>query len=151
MEFGEYKEKQVFRIEKSKQYTEKLRQQGVRCCEFILLRKNKLYFVEAKQSYPNPINICFSEERKKQYHKDVQEIVEKMRHSLELYASILLNKHSQEGIFDAMKNMKELELKISPSHKKCRHFLDPATSRCTTKSTASRAADMENSGFHYTK
>ena len=112
MEFGEYKEKQVFRIEKSKHYTEKLRQQGVRCCEFILLRKNKLYFVEAKQSYPNPINICFSEERKKQYHKDVQEIVEKMRHSLELYASILLNKHSQEGIFDAMKNMKELELKL---------------------------------------
>ena len=50
MQFGKYKEEQVFQIEKSKQYTEKLRQQGVRCCEFILLRKKKLYVVEAKQS-----------------------------------------------------------------------------------------------------
>ena len=42
MEFGEYKENQVFHIEESRQYTEKLRQQGVRCCEFILLRSNRL-------------------------------------------------------------------------------------------------------------
>lgn len=112
MQFGEYKENQVFHIEESEQYTKNLRQQGVRCCEFILLRTNKLYFVEAKQSYPNPTNVCSSEERKKQYHEDIQEIVEKMRHSLELYASILLNKHSQVGISDAMKNMKELELKL---------------------------------------
>lgn len=112
MQFGEYKENQVFQIEKSEQYTKNLRQQGVRCCEFILLRANKLYFVEAKQSYPNPANVSSSEERKKQYHEDIQEVVEKMRHSLELYASILLNKHSQEGISDAMKNMKELQLKL---------------------------------------
>lgn len=30
MRFGEYKESQVFQIEKSTQYTEKLSQQGVR-------------------------------------------------------------------------------------------------------------------------
>lgn len=76
MQFGNYKENQVFQIEKSKQYTEKLRQQGVLCCEFILLRADKLHFVEAKQSYPNPINVCSSEERKKQYHENIQEIVE---------------------------------------------------------------------------
>ena len=37
MQFGKYKEKQIFQLEKSEQYTKKLRQQGVRCCEFILL------------------------------------------------------------------------------------------------------------------
>lgn len=47
MQFGKYKEKQIFQLEKSEQYTKKLRQQGVRCCEFILLRSNKLCFIEA--------------------------------------------------------------------------------------------------------
>lgn len=55
MEFGTYQEKQVFRIEESEQYTKKLRQQGVRCCEFILLRSNKLLFIEAKKVIPTQL------------------------------------------------------------------------------------------------
>ena len=75
MEFGTYQEKQVFRIEESEQYTKKLRQQGVRCCEFILLRSIKLLFIEAKKSYPDPINGITK--NKEQYYKDIKEIVEK--------------------------------------------------------------------------
>lgn len=112
MQFGEYKEEQVFQIEKSKQYTEKLRQRGVRCCEFVLLRANRLCFIEAKTSYPNPIAGSSSDEKKKQYHKDIQEIVEKMRHSLDLYANILLNRYPQDGISDEMKRVESLEIRL---------------------------------------
>ena len=38
MEFGEYDENQVFRIEASEQYTKSLRQNGIKSCEFILRR-----------------------------------------------------------------------------------------------------------------
>ena len=64
MKFGIYQEKQVFRIEESERYMKKLRQQGVRCCEFILLRSNK----EAKKSYPDPINGIIKD--KNQYYTD---------------------------------------------------------------------------------
>ncbi len=111
MKFGEYKEKQVFRIEESEQYTKKLRQQGVRCCEFVLLRANRLCFIEAKKSYPDPIRGTMNE-KKEQYYKDIKEIAEKMRHSLELYASILLNRYSQDGISDEMKNIENLEIRL---------------------------------------
>lgn len=36
MEFGEYDENQVFRIEASEKYTKSLRQNGIKSCEFIL-------------------------------------------------------------------------------------------------------------------
>ena len=112
MQFGEYKENQVFQIEKSEQYTKKLRQRGVRCCEFLLLRDNKLCFIEAKKSYPDPLIGCSSDERKEQYHKDIREIVEKMRHSLELYANILLKRYSQEGVSELMRNVETLEMRL---------------------------------------
>lgn len=111
MKFGEYKEKQVFRMEESEQYTKKLRQQGVRCCEFVLLRANRLCFIEAKKSYPDPIR-GNTDEKKEQYYKDIKEIAEKMRHSLELYTSILLNRYSQDGISDEMKNIENLEIRL---------------------------------------
>lgn len=112
MQFGEYKEEQVFQIENSEQYTKKLRQHGVRCCEFVLLRANKLCFVEAKKSYPDPINGRSSEEKKVQFYKDIREIAEKMRHSLELYASILLKRYSQDGVSELMKNAETLEMRL---------------------------------------
>lgn len=112
MRFGEYKESQVFQIEKSTQYTEKLSQQGVRCCEFILLRSNKLLFVEAKRSHPEPVIGLTKDVKVEQYRKEVQEIAEKMRHSLELYASILLEKRSQDGLSDNMKDIKNLEMRL---------------------------------------
>ena len=38
--FGEYTEEQVFVIEKSTQYYEKLRPNGIKSCEFILRRED---------------------------------------------------------------------------------------------------------------
>ena len=35
-----------------------------------------------------------------------------MRHSLELYASILLNRYSKDGISDEMKNLESLEMRL---------------------------------------
>lgn len=110
MEFGVYKEEQIFCIEKCRQYTEKLRQRGVRCCEFILLRSNKLFFIEAKRSYPDPIGGIAKDE--KQYYTDIKEIAEKMRHSLQLYANIVLNRYSQDGVSEGMKNAESLEIRL---------------------------------------
>lgn len=110
MEFGTYQEKQVFRIEESEQYKKKLRQQRVRCCEFILLRSNKLLFIEAKKSYPDPINGIIKDENR--YNTDIKEIVEKMRHSLDLYANILLNRYAQDGVSEEMKNIENLTIRL---------------------------------------
>lgn len=110
MEFGRYQEKQVFRIEESEQYKKKLRQQGVRCCEFILLRSDKLMFIEAKKSYPDPINGIIK--NKNQYNADIKEIVEKMRHSLNLYANILLKRYVQDGVSEEMKNIENLTIRL---------------------------------------
>lgn len=55
MQFGEYEQEQIFQLEKSSQYTKKLRPNGIKSCEFILRRDNKLYFVEAKKSCPMQI------------------------------------------------------------------------------------------------
>lgn len=110
MKFGTYQEKQVFRIEESEQYKKKLRQQRVRCCEFILLRSNKLLFIEAKKSYPDPINGIIKDEN--QYNTDIKEIVEKMRHSLDLYANILLNRYAQDGVSEEMKNIENLTIRL---------------------------------------
>ncbi len=110
MKFGTYQEKQVFRIEESEQYKKKLRQQRVRCCEFILLRSNKLLFIEAKKSYPDPINGIIKDEN--QYNTEIKEIVEKMRHSLDLYANILLNRYSQDGVSEEMKNTENLTIRL---------------------------------------
>lgn len=110
MEFGTYQEKQVFQIEGSEQYKKKLRQQGVRCCEFILLRSDKLMFIEAKKSYPDPINGIIK--NKNQYNADIKEIVEKMRHSLNLYANILLKRYVQDGVSEEMKNIENLTIRL---------------------------------------
>ena len=108
MRFGEYDENQVFRIETSEPYTKSLRPKGIKSCEFILRRRNKLYFFEAKSSCPRQImeNIPPDEReaKEKAYDKFIEEIVLKMRHSLSLYGNILLKRYSQEGVPDAMSN-----------------------------------------------
>lgn len=48
MEFGEYDENQVFRIEASEQYTKSLRQNGIKSCEFILRRGEQSLFHRGK-------------------------------------------------------------------------------------------------------
>ena len=53
MQFGLYSDENVFRIEKSPQYQQKLMPNGVKSCEFVLLRDNTLFFVEAKTIVDN--------------------------------------------------------------------------------------------------
>lgn len=112
MQFGEYREDQVFQIEKCSQYTSKLRQNGIKSCEFILLRGNKLYFVEAKKSCPNQITAESTEEKIIKYKNEIQEIVLKMKHSLTLYANILLKRYSIQGLPDKLKDISDLEIRL---------------------------------------
>lgn len=108
MQFGEYDENQIFRIETSPQYTKSLRQNRIKSCEFILQRENRLYFFEAKSSCPRQIVEDIPpterEEKKKAYDKFVEEIVLKMRHSLSLYGNILLKRFPQDDVPNAMIN-----------------------------------------------
>ena len=102
MRFGEYSEEDFFHIEKCDQYTASLLPNGVKSCEFILKKADTLYFVEAKTSCPNQITADSSEEKREKYNAYIKEITEKMRHSFALYASILLKRHSTEGVPDSI-------------------------------------------------
>lgn len=108
MRFGKYQDNKVFYIEKSPQYQNHLMPNGIKTCEFILLRNLSLYFVEAKRSCPNQISEDTTEEKLKKYDEYINDITTKMRHSLALYASIILERHSSEGIPQEM-----LEKKLS--------------------------------------
>lgn len=97
LKLGEYRKENVFHIEVCPQYTKRIRQMGIKTCELVLLKKGKLCFIEAKNTCPNQITAESSEEAKINYNDYVQEITEKMRDSLNLYANILLQRYSQEG------------------------------------------------------
>lgn len=114
MQFGKYKEQEVFQLEKSRQYMEKLRPNGVKSCEFILRRKNRLYFIEAKKSCPRQIMADTPEEKRKKYKEYVYDIVLKMRHSLSLYANILLERYVTEGVPELLreKDLSQLEIRL---------------------------------------
>lgn len=111
MTFGPYDDNHVWRIEESPQYTA-INQDNVRCCEFLLKRNKTILFVEAKKSCPNYQARSNSEDNSIKYDTYVAEITKKMRHSLNLYASILLNRQSQDFISKEMieTNLSEYEL-----------------------------------------
>ena len=96
--FGEYSEEDVFCIEKSNQYQSNLMPNGVKSCEFILKKADTLYFVEAKTSCPNQISAGSSKEKREKYNEYITDITDKMRHSLSLYANILLKRHNAAGV-----------------------------------------------------
>lgn len=102
MRFGEYREEDVFYIEKCEQYKNNLMPNGVKSCEFVLKRADTLYFVEAKTSCPNQITADSTEEKRKKYNEYIAEITDKMRHSLSLYANILLKRHDAIGVPEAL-------------------------------------------------
>ena len=102
MRFGEYREEDVFYIEKCEQYQNNLMPNGVKSCEFVLKRADTLYFVEAKASCPNQITADSTEEKRKKYNEYIAEITDKMRHSLSLYANILLKRHDAIGVPEAL-------------------------------------------------
>lgn len=114
MQFGEYGQEQVFELEKSNQYIKGLRPNGIKSCEFILRRSNKLYFVEAKKTCPKQIEADTSEEKRRKYKEYINDIALKMRHSLALYSNILLERYDSEGIPELLreKNLSGLEIRL---------------------------------------
>lgn len=112
MLFGEYTEEQVFWLERSVQYTEKLMLNGIKCCEFILRRENKLYFVEAKSTCPRQITAKTSEEKKEKYKAYIQDIVLKMKHSLTFYSAILLQRYRADGVSELLRQADMSDLQI---------------------------------------
>ena len=73
MTFGEYDEDSFLRIEECIQYTERLKNNGVKICEFLLLKGKKLVFVEAKKSCPckELFETCESKSQGRTYHHSV--------------------------------------------------------------------------------
>ncbi|MCI8577898.1 MAG: hypothetical protein HFG64_10390 [Lachnospiraceae bacterium] len=112
MKFGEYEENQVFQLENSRQYTKTLSPHGVKSCEFILCRNDKLYFVEAKTSCPRHITATTPEEKTAKYNEYIHDIVLKMQHSLALYANILLERYTSDGVPDLLKKKDLSDLEI---------------------------------------
>lgn len=93
MLFGPFPENEVFELEKSEAYTRMLhRYGGIKTCEFVLQRNSSIYFVEAKKSCPNIVNEASPDKlTKKKYYEYLLEISQKMRDSLNVYLSIMLN------------------------------------------------------------
>lgn len=114
MQFGEYQQEQVFHLEKSSQYIKNLKPNGIKSCEFILRRGNKLYFIEAKKSCPRQIKADTSEEKKIKYKEYIQDVTLKMRHSLTLYSNILLERYDTEGIPERLReqSLSDLEIRL---------------------------------------
>lgn len=114
MHFGEFPPEVLFHIEKCPQYQGRLKQDGVKSCEFILKRDHALLFVEAKKTCPNQITNDSPQEKKVKYEEYINDITGKMRHSLSLYAGILLNRQGQDQVPDALKSpdLSGLELKL---------------------------------------
>lgn len=74
MEFGEFEESNVFHIEESSQY-KLIKTHGVSCCEFILLRDDKLFLVEAKESCPRAVREGYPEGEKEKQLKNFQDFI----------------------------------------------------------------------------
>ncbi len=76
----------TFYIEKSKLYMDTGR--GIRSVEFIRIKGNRMLFVEAKTSFPNPNHS--DDESAGRCREAIQEICDKFKHSLNLYTSVLV-------------------------------------------------------------
>jgi hypothetical protein len=70
----------TFHIEKSQLYTSL--GEGIRSVEFVRIKNNKLLFVEAKTTFPDP------EKSENNFQTQINDICEKFIHSLSLYSSI---------------------------------------------------------------
>ena len=117
LKFGEFNEANVFNIEKLPQYG-LIRPHGVACCEFILLRSDKLFLIEAKESCPHAVQSNCPAGNKPENPESVdnfiRKITKKMRHTLEFYGSVLLGRQAQDGLTDLMRE-KGLQVKeINP-------------------------------------
>lgn len=98
MTFGPFPASCVFRIEKSSLYSSRFLSCGVKTCEFILRKNGKLLFIEAKTSCPNHDDAMSNEEKRKKYDEYIHDIAQKMRDSLNMYASMLLQSNESSEL-----------------------------------------------------
>lgn len=84
-------------------YMHSIQLKGIKCCEFLLLKNKKLYFIEAKENCPNQIAAKTSEEKRQKYQQYVHDIAEKMQHSLAMYANILLGQYDGAAVPEQMR------------------------------------------------
>ncbi len=89
MKFGPYSEDKCFHIEKSKIY-EKI-QQNVKMAEFLLLRSQKLWVVEAKSSTPRP-------ETQPNFDTFIEEVCKKLSNALSLGLALCLKRYPDENV-----------------------------------------------------
>lgn len=90
--FGKFDKKKVFEIEKSSIY--KKLGPSIKICEFILLQKKNLIFLEAKSTFPNPSN-------KESFDEFINEISQKFNNALDIFVSgnlEILNNRNNENI-----------------------------------------------------
>ncbi len=70
-----------------------MKQDGIKICEFILIRNNKIFIVEAKGSCPN-----YNNSDKAKFNEFVDDIVIKFRDTLSLITNIILENYEQTGV-----------------------------------------------------
>lgn len=100
MTFGYYDKNMVFVIESWDEYVHHLKPNGVNTVEFILMRKDSIFFIEAKTSTPDYHNYKNSKQKTLKYNEYVESIVKKFTDSVSLYMSILLKRTIQNGVPD---------------------------------------------------
>lgn len=114
MTFGPFPEENVFQIEKSPCYNKLWKCWGVKTCEFILLKDNNLFFIEAKSSSPRAPSPSDVFDRTSQqfsrFRTYITDIAQKMTDSLNILASILLNRASQKEDLQCPDNLRSLML-----------------------------------------
>jgi len=87
MKFGPYSKDECFSIEKSKTYEEI--QQNIKMAEFMLLRSQQLWIIEAKSSTPRP-------ETQPNFDIFIEEVREKLSNALSLGLALCLKRHPND-------------------------------------------------------
>ncbi len=105
MKFGPYPEDNCFHIEKSRIYEEI--QQNVKMAEFLLLRSQKLWIIEAKSSTPRP-------ETQPNFDTFIEEVREKLSNALSLGLALCLKRHQYEKLPKAFQelNLANVEFRL---------------------------------------
>lgn len=112
--FGDFPDDNVFYMEKSSVYQTELKAQGVKTCEFVLLRDSDIYYIEAKTSNPRELSSNSSLEQRKKYDEYIEDIVGKMRHSFCVFAAIKLQRQCQDELSQALQNLDYSSKSIIP-------------------------------------
>ena len=91
VDFGPYREEELFHIEQSELYRDL--GQGLKATEFVLQADNNIIFVEAKTNAPNPENRDDSLEKREKFETFFREVPDKFIDSLGVYTAALLKRY----------------------------------------------------------